>query len=100
MSLGTAGNFKRDVGHGRQRWMILTSLHEAHEMWKTEYPGVMLGFSNFADTHPQWCVLAAVPGVHAVCLRCQSQMPGTSSNHGDSTNKSCQMLVTGQFTST
>ena len=51
-----------------QKRLILCSLKELYEHFKTLHPNVKVGFSTFASRRPKHCVLAGGNGTHSVCV--------------------------------
>ena len=51
-----------------QKRLLLSNLKELYQQFKEEYPMEKIGFSKFAELHPQQCVLAGASGTHAVCV--------------------------------
>lgn len=52
-----------------QRRLILMNLNEAFEIFKSENPGLKIGFSKFASVRPNECVLASsAHGIHTTCV--------------------------------
>ena len=51
-----------------QKRLILCSLKELYEHFKTLHPNVKVGFSTFASRRPKHCVLAGGSGTHSVCV--------------------------------
>lgn len=52
-----------------QRRLILLNLNEAFQIFKSENPGLKIGFSKFASVRPKECVLAgSTHGIHTTCV--------------------------------
>ena len=64
VSVMTAGG-KREQ---RQKRLLLCSLKEAYEHFKSLHPSTKVGFSTFASLRPKECVLAGSSGTHSVCV--------------------------------
>lgn len=51
-----------------QKRLILSNLKELYTFFRSEYPGVQIGFSMFAALRPKNCILAGATGTHTVCV--------------------------------
>jgi len=51
-----------------QTRLVLGTLKELFEFFKSTYPDEKIGFSKFAELRPKYCVLAARSGTHSVCV--------------------------------
>lgn len=65
--------YKRYKSNGEydslQRRLILMNLKEAFEVFKSDNPGCIIGFSKFASLRPKECVLAnSTHGIHTTCV--------------------------------
>lgn len=52
----------------KQKFLILTNLKEAYQLFKEKYPHIKIGFSKFAELRPKECVLPGASGTHTVCV--------------------------------
>ena len=48
--------------------LILCSLKELYELFKTKNPNLKIGFSKFASLRPKWCISVGPKGTHSVCV--------------------------------
>ncbi|CAH0550960.1 unnamed protein product [Brassicogethes aeneus] len=55
----------------KQKRLVLGTLKEIYEAFKTTHPNKNIGFSKFCQLRPAECVLAGASGTHSVCV-CQT----------------------------
>ena len=48
--------------------LILCSLKELYELFKTKNPNLKIGLSKFASLRPKWCISVGPKGTHSVCV--------------------------------
>ena len=52
----------------KQRRLVCSTLREAFNIFKKDYPDVKIGFSTFAALRPKECLLPGPAGTHQVCV--------------------------------
>ena len=51
-----------------QKRLILSSLKELFESFRSRNPSIQVGYSKFCSLRPKWCVLPGANGTHLVCV--------------------------------
>ena len=51
-----------------QKKLILGNLREVYSLFKSKFPDLKIGFSNFAELRPKNCIIAGASGTHSVCV--------------------------------
>lgn len=51
-----------------QKRLILVTLREAYQLFKSSSPGVKIGFSKIVELRPRNCIITGASGTHAVCV--------------------------------
>jgi len=51
-----------------QKRLLLANLSEIYASFKSENPGMQVGFSTFAVLRPKWCIPVGSAGSHNVCV--------------------------------